>query len=115
MTYTTATVHTGGQIHRRRTMPKISGRFGAMAGATALMGMMLAAAIAAPAQTFTTLLNFDGNDGDYPAAGLVQAINGNLYGTTYGCGGGFGCGSDYGTVFKITPVGTLTVLDSFNV
>jgi uncharacterized repeat protein (TIGR03803 family) len=48
----------------------------------------------ASAQTFTTLHTFNGTDGESPA-GLVQAINGNLYGTTRN-----------GTVFKITPTGT---------
>jgi uncharacterized repeat protein (TIGR03803 family) len=71
--------------------------------------------------TLTTIYSFcsqggtNCTDGDYPTAGLVQATDGNLYGTTgYGgangtfCGG-FGCG----TVFKITPSGTLTTLYSF--
>ncbi|HXM40291.1 MAG TPA: choice-of-anchor tandem repeat GloVer-containing protein [Bryobacteraceae bacterium] len=47
-------------------------------------------------------------DGAYPEAALVQAADGDLYGTTSG-GGAF----DYGTVFKITPNGTLTTLYSF--
>jgi uncharacterized repeat protein (TIGR03803 family) len=47
-------------------------------------------------------------DGDHPPAGLVQATNGNLYGTTEDGGGGC-CG----TVFKMTPGGKLTTLDSF--
>ena len=35
-------------------------------------------AIAAPAQTFTTLVNFDdGNDGGAPLASLIQATDGN--------------------------------------
>jgi len=34
------------------------------------------------AQTFTILHSFDGPDGEYPAAGLIQAPNGDLYGTT---------------------------------
>jgi uncharacterized repeat protein (TIGR03803 family) len=42
-------------------------------------------------------------------AGLVQATNGNFYGTTY-AGGSY----DYGTVFKITPSGMLTTLYSFD-
>src|ERR1022692_324308 len=60
-------------------------------------------AIALPAQTFTTLHSFDGTDGDQPWAGLVQASNGDLYGTTVAGGANGG-----GTVFKIAPSGTLT-------
>ena len=44
-----------------------------------------------------------------PAAGLVQAGDGNLYGTTSG-GGRYGCG----TVFKLTTNGDLTFLHSFD-
>jgi uncharacterized repeat protein (TIGR03803 family) len=47
-------------------------------------------------------------DGRYPKGPLVQAANGDLYGTTTG-GGKY----DSGTVFKITPSGTLTTLHSF--
>jgi len=46
-------------------------------------------------------------DGSEPN-GLVQATDGTFYGTTYAGGA-----SDYGTVFKITPVGKLTTLYSF--
>ena len=45
-----------------------------------------------------------------PLAGLVQASDGNFYGTTLGGGANGG----YGTVFKITPGGTLTTLHSFD-
>jgi uncharacterized repeat protein (TIGR03803 family) len=62
--------------------------------------------------TLTTLYNFCSQtgctDGLSPDAGLIQATDGNLYGTTYG-GGAIG----YGTVFKITTSGTLTTLHSF--
>jgi uncharacterized repeat protein (TIGR03803 family) len=58
--------------------------------------------------SFITLASFNGTDGAYPTAGLVQATNGNLYGTT-STGGAYGGG----TVFKITPSGTLTTLYSF--
>ncbi|HUB67519.1 MAG TPA: choice-of-anchor tandem repeat GloVer-containing protein, partial [Candidatus Methylacidiphilales bacterium] len=55
--------------------------------------------------------NYDGtvsNDGIYPEAALIQGSDGNFYGTTLE-GGGAG----YGTVFKITPQGTVTILHSF--
>lgn len=55
------------------------------------------------AQTFTTLHSFDGKDGTLPFAGLVQATNGNLYGTTY-----YGGAKNSREVFEITPGGTLT-------
>ena len=65
-----------------------------------------------PAGRLTTLHNFcsrtNCTDGNSPFAGLVQATNGNFYGTTV-YGGAFGGG----TVFKITPGGTLTTLHSF--
>ena len=48
-------------------------------------------------------------DGEYPYAGLIQASDGNFYGTTVNGGGA----SNDGTVFKITPAGTLTTLYSF--
>ena len=47
-------------------------------------------------------------DGQRPHAGLVQATDGNFYGTTSQGGNG------YGTIFKITPQGTLATLHSFN-
>jgi uncharacterized repeat protein (TIGR03803 family) len=77
-------------------------------GAYAVFVLCAATAIALPAQTFTTLHSFDGTDGANPGAGLVQATNGDLYGTTAN-GGANGAG----TVFKITPSGTLTTLYSF--
>jgi uncharacterized repeat protein (TIGR03803 family) len=68
-----------------------------------------APAIALPAQTFTTLHNFDGTDGTTPSTALTQATNGDLYGTTPSGGA-----NGYGTVFKITPTGTLTTLHVFD-
>jgi uncharacterized repeat protein (TIGR03803 family) len=61
-----------------------------------------------PARMLTTLHSFDGTDGKGPAAGLIQATDGNFYGTT-GTGGAVG----YGTVFRITAAGALTTLYSF--
>jgi uncharacterized repeat protein (TIGR03803 family) len=76
-----------------------------------------ATAIAAPAPTFTTLVNFDGTNGAFPLTSLVQGADGNFYGTANQGGpsrlscaqDGLGCG----TVFKITPTGTLTTLYNF--
>ncbi|MBZ5572531.1 MAG: hypothetical protein LAO09_11720 [Acidobacteriia bacterium] len=67
-----------------------------------------------PVGKLTTIYSFcvePGNcsDGQDPRAGLVQGVDGNLYGTTYS-------GGDYsaGTIFKITPKGALTTLHSFD-
>jgi uncharacterized repeat protein (TIGR03803 family) len=73
-----------------------------------------ATAIALPAQTFKTLFSFDGTDGGNPQAGLVQATDGNFYGTTQQGGVNNFCpGGDCGTVFKISPTGNLTTFYSF--
>jgi uncharacterized repeat protein (TIGR03803 family) len=59
--------------------------------------------------TVAVLYSFSGgDDGANPRAGLVQARDGNLYGTTSGGGG-----NANGTVFRITTGGVLTTLYSF--
>jgi uncharacterized repeat protein (TIGR03803 family) len=61
----------------------------------------------------TTLHNFDGTDGS-GGGYLVLASNGNFYGTTAYGANFFECfGNGCGTVFKITPSGTLTTLYDF--
>ena len=78
------------------------------------------AAVALPAQTLKTLHTFGNTDGASPNGGLIQATDGNLYGTT--AGGGLNTndactGYHYtgcGTVFRITPSGALTTLHSFD-
>jgi uncharacterized repeat protein (TIGR03803 family) len=64
------------------------------------------------AGTLTTLYSFcaktNCTDGAQPQAGLVQAANGDLYGTTF-----TGGTKNQGTVFKITSTGQLTTLHSF--
>jgi len=58
----------------------------------------------------TTLHAFtSGSDGGNPYAGLVQATDGNFYGTA-----GSGGASGDGTVFKMLPNGMLTTLHSFS-
>ena len=77
-----------------------------------IIGGLLSLALSLSAQTFTTLHSFDSSDGAAILAGLVQATDGNLYGTAYE--GGANCAPDgCGTIFKITPSGTLTTLHSF--
>ena len=70
-----------------------------------------------PGGTQTTLHSFDGTDGQSPEAALIQATDGNFYGTTYRGGANDICpprrSVTCGTVFKITPSGTLTTLASF--
>jgi uncharacterized repeat protein (TIGR03803 family) len=65
-----------------------------------------------PAGKLTTLYSFCSQsncmDGYQPYARLVQATNGNFYGTTY-----YGGDNGRGTVFEITPAGKLTTLYSF--
>jgi len=61
--------------------------------------------------TLTTLHSFDGPDGYILYSSLVEADDGNFYGTTSAGGASYYYG--YGTVFKITPQGVLTTLYSF--
>lgn len=65
-----------------------------------------------PQGQFTSLHSFCNpqvcKDGFQPEAGLVLATDGNFYGTTTAGGA-----SGYGTVFKMTPGGTGSILHSF--
>jgi uncharacterized repeat protein (TIGR03803 family) len=68
--------------------------------------------------SLTTLHNFCSKsncaDGEFPWGTLIQASGGNLYGTTSSGGFVSGCNnSNCGTIFKITPAGTLTTLYNF--
>ncbi len=64
-----------------------------------------------PSGTLTVLHTFSGSDGIAPT-GLIQDSGGNFYGTT--AEGGAESGDGCGTIFKITPHGTLTTLHSFD-
>jgi uncharacterized repeat protein (TIGR03803 family) len=67
----------------------------------------IAAAVASPAQTYSTLFSFDSGNGGDPLAGVIQGDDGNFYGVTW-----YGKKSD-GTVFKLTPSGALNTLHTF--
>ncbi len=81
-----------------------------LARTTCIISVFCAAmAITSAAQTFTTLVSFDGSDGSAPISeSLVQGTDGNFYGTTTAGGA-----NSAGTVFKMTPAGTVTTLHSF--
>jgi uncharacterized repeat protein (TIGR03803 family) len=68
-----------------------------------------------PQGNLTTLYSFCSQancaDGTGPFGGLTQATDGNFYGTTYS--GGSNPVNYGGTVFKLTPEGTLTSLHTF--
>jgi len=74
-----------------------------------------ATAVGSLAQNFSLLYSFGYGGPILPFGGLVQGNDGNLYGTTlhgtFGdyCPDPYGCG----TVFKITPSGTFTIVYSF--
>ncbi|MGA9724303.1 MAG: choice-of-anchor tandem repeat GloVer-containing protein [Candidatus Binatus sp.] len=80
--------------------------------------LLAASAVTAQAPTESVLYSFcsqrsfdvDCIDGAGPQAGLIQGIDGNFYGTTVLGGANQG---EPGTVFKLTPSGTLTTLYSF--
>src|SRR5262249_23112442 len=58
-----------------------------------------------------SLYSFSGGaDGANPYAGLIQGPDDNFYGSTFQ-GGAF----DNGTIFRISPAGTLSTLLSFNI
>ena len=80
-----------------------------MAGVIILL--LVAIAVAAPAQTFTPLATVNTT-----SSPLIQGMDGNFYGVTpyggvnqYNCYIGAGCG----TAFRVTPGGTVTVVHTF--
>lgn len=60
--------------------------------------------------TTKILHTFNGSDGKLPYSGLVLGRDGNFYGTT-----SRGGSNGQGTIFKITPAGSLTTLYNFTV
>src|SRR5271157_4802385 len=83
-----------------------------------VVALYAATAIASPAQTFTTLASFDGTNGANPTTSLIQATDGNFYGTTDLGGPNNNCAPDgfngCGTIFQVTPGGALTMLHNFD-
>lgn len=67
-----------------------------------------------PSGTLTALHSFSGTDGSRPYSELIQGTDGNFYGTTANGGASSNCIDGCGTVFKITALGVLTTLHSFD-
>jgi uncharacterized repeat protein (TIGR03803 family) len=63
-----------------------------------------------PTGKFTVLHTFAGypNDGSQPYGSIIQAADGNFYGTTE-----TGGANNFGAVYKMTPKGVVTVIHSF--
>ena len=59
--------------------------------------------------TGTVIYSFDNAHGQTPYGGATLAADGNIYGTTYAGGA-----NNLGTIYKVTPGGTLTTLYSFS-
>ena len=66
----------------------------------------------APDGTFTVIHTFTEPDGSGPTSSLILDKQGNLYGTAEGGGTG-ACIGGCGTLFKLEPGGTFTVVHSF--
>src|ERR1017187_2297884 len=64
-----------------------------------------------PDGVLTNLYSFTGGSDGFGPGSLVQGKDGNFYGAT--AGGGYVGDTSYGTVFSITPQGTLTTLYTF--
>jgi uncharacterized repeat protein (TIGR03803 family) len=83
----------------------------AFISACAVLWFLTATAPFSSAQTFTVVASFDGLNGSTPSS-LIQGADGNFYGTTV-----YGPSQDPyfgpGTIFELTPAGTLTSLASF--
>jgi len=89
------------------------GRDGNLYSTTSMGGLMNAGTIyqITPAGVLGWVYSFTGTgtDGIGAVGGLSLSTDGNFYGTTQ-----TGGTSNQGTIFKITPTGTLTTLHSFN-
>jgi len=83
-------------------------KFAALRTALLAFGFCVAAAIIAHGQALAPIVTFNGTNGSEPRAGMIQGSDGNFYGTT-----SLGGANNGGTVFRMTPAGTLTTLYNF--
>ncbi len=76
--------------------------------ALACWAITFSLAVRAQAQTVSYLADFDGHNGYLPLSSVVQATDGNFYGTTYG-----NWNYNIGNVYRVTPEGVLTEIYKF--
>jgi len=95
----------------------VQGSDGNFYGTTALGGTNRIGTVfsVTPTGTLTSLVSFTGTNGAAPVGSLLLYTDGYFYGTTSYGGSSLVTGSNagYGTVFKMTPSGSLTTLVSF--
>jgi uncharacterized repeat protein (TIGR03803 family) len=87
-------------------------RLNCIGRACALFVLLVITVPALSAQGFRMVHSFNGSDGSESCGQMIQGADGNFYGTTQS-GGNNNCDMGCGTIFKITPNGTLTTLHSF--
>ncbi len=92
----------------KRSLPRATN---CVASLLLVLAMSLSMTVAMQAQSYSVLYSFTGTNGDgsNPGGGVVTDAAGNLYGTTL-----LGGSSGAGTVFKLTPCGSESVLHSFS-
>ncbi|HZT41518.1 MAG TPA: choice-of-anchor tandem repeat GloVer-containing protein [Chthonomonadaceae bacterium] len=111
-TLTTIYNFTGGSDGNQPVGRLVQGTDGAFYGVTDFGGTNGEGAIykVTSSGAFTSLHSFTGGtDGAFPVSGLIQASDGNFYGTAQ-----FGGAHGDGDIYQITPSGTLTTLYSFS-
>ena len=74
----------------------------------AIVALCSAVAVGVSAQAVATLENLGSSTGTNPFSSLILASDGNYYGTTYNGGS-----NNDGTLFRLTPGGTFTLLHTF--
>ena len=87
--------------------PLVQGNDGNFYGTTTSFGSKGAGVVfkITPAGKLTVLHNINGTtDGTEPLAGLVQATDGNFYGSTIQGGNSTNCSGGCGTIFMISPI-----------
>jgi len=98
--YSTLVADTNGMLYGTT----VSG--GTLTGTASINGVIFKMT---PAGHLVWVHNFTGTDGAVPYGPIIQARDGNFYGTTKSGGS-----SGYGVVYKITPAGVYKVLFNFN-